>query len=298
MRGRKMGDNLIEWEGQAIHIPKPFNEANELINYIVSFIGWSLQEGKNFSNRNELIREIKKDLDLREKELNHILDVLQITVPIKPESIGGVIDSDAIISMDYEHLLSRRSIRKFNENEVTHQEIMYLLNAARHAPSARNIQPIEYILVKNKEKKKKLAKISRQNQPETSSVSIIVVGDLNLANLVGKISPHDVTTSEKGVNMFIYMDAAAAIQNMILAAHKIKLGSLWISSFDEKSLKELIKLPEDHVPLGIICFGKYDDVPKKPPKRKINEILHLEDYKEKKHDLKHLNFSHLINLRY
>lgn len=91
----------------------------------------------------------------------------------------------------------RRSVRFFRKDEnVPDKDVELILDAGRWAPSARNLQPIEYVVVRDLDIRKKLAEISRQSQPKDAPVSIIVLGDVERARLVGKVSPHDVTTSK------------------------------------------------------------------------------------------------------
>lgn len=193
----------------------------------------------------------------------------------------------------------RRTCRFFKPNaEVSDKDIMLILEAARWAPSARNLQPIEFVIVRDKERRKKLSVLARQPHPSESSVSIIVIGDLKRAKSVGDISPHDVTTHFKGIKMFMYMDAAAAIQNMLLMAEALGYNALWIASFDEDGLEEYMKLRKRFIPLSIVCIGKKSKDIVVPPKRSLDTRIHYEKWKPKEQDESYINFSKDINVRY
>jgi len=190
----------------------------------------------------------------------------------------------------------RRSIRSFKKNEkIRDEDIKRILNNANKAPSARNIHPLEFVLVTDPKLKEELDEVCNQKQPSQASINIIVIGDLELAGKVGEISPHEITTSEKGKTFFIYLDAAAAIQNILLTATSLKIDSLWIGSFDEKKVSEMLNLPEKYVPLSVICLGKRYKEPSKIPQREIQDRIYLNKFSENKHDLSYLEASKRIN---
>ncbi|MBD3260731.1 MAG: nitroreductase family protein [Candidatus Altiarchaeales archaeon] len=191
----------------------------------------------------------------------------------------------------------RRSIREFRENaSVCGKDVNTLINAARWAPSARNLQPLEYVIVKDDETRGGIAEAARQPQPREVPVCLVVLGDLKRAGLVGQVSPHEVTTSDKGRRMFLYMDAAAAIENMLLTAEYLGFNSLWISSFDEERVCELVQAPKRFTPLAIICVGKKTDkTVSPPPKRPKEDIVHYGGWSAKKPDESYIGFSKKIN---
>lgn len=196
----------------------------------------------------------------------------------------------------FENIKKRRSCRFFNKKEdVSDDSIGRILDAGRWAPSARNLQPIEFIVVRDVVSREKIAKYCRQSHPFDAPVSVIVTGDLRLAIEVGNVSPHDVTTHFKGLKRFLYMDASAAIQNMLLMAQALDIASLWISSFDDEELDKHLKLPEDMITLAVICFGKPDKDIVVPPKRPLDERVHMEFFSKKEKDMKYIEFSKKIN---
>ena len=291
--------NKVEWEGKHITVPEPFTRVEHLLRYIVSLMGWQLQNGKNYNDYEELIRDIQSDIKIYDSELQQIFETLNLEIPVKMEDIEYCLISNSSKKIgDIDTIKSRRSIRLYSNEAIGDDDIFQVLDAARHAPSARNIQPIEYIVIRDQKTRDKLSQISRQNQPSMAPVSIVVIGDLKRAGFAGSLSIHDTTTRDKGVNFFVYMDAAAAIQNMLLASQHNGIGSLWISSFDIEGLQKMLQLPDDHIPLAIITLGKYDKTPITPPRRNLDEIVHFEEYTEKNHDPRHYNFSHLIHIRY
>lgn len=196
----------------------------------------------------------------------------------------------------FELIRKRRSVRFFQQNDViSDHSLSLILEAARHAPSARNLQPLEFIILKDEKQKEKIAKACRQDQPKLTPLSLLVVGNLEIAGKVGEISSHDTTTREKGEKMFIYMDAAAAIQNMLLAATSLGIDSLWISSFDETEITKAAKIPKSHIPLAVISFGHRARQPFAPPKLGVESRTHYDFFSKKEADLSYLETCRQIN---
>jgi nitroreductase len=198
-----------------------------------------------------------------------------------------------------ELIKKRRTCRFFRKgDELPDEDIKVILEAARWAPSARNLQPLEFIIVRDRGRRLKLAEFARQRQPEDAPVSIIVVGDLKRARAVGDISPHDTTTPIKGVKMFLYMDASAAIQNMLLMAESLGYCTLWIASFDDDGLDEYLRLPERFTTVSIVCIGHRDREITVPPKRTLESRTHREAWEPKDQDESHIGFSKKINVKF
>ncbi len=195
-----------------------------------------------------------------------------------------------------ELIRKRRSVRSFQQNDViSRHSLGLILEAAKHAPSARNLQPLEFIILKDEKQKERIADACRQNQPKTAPLSILVVGNLELAGKVGEISSHDITTKEKGEKMFIYMDAAAAIQNMLLTATALDIDSLWMSSFDDATITKAANIPKSHIPLAVISFGHRSKQPFSPAKLNIGERTHYDYFSKKEADLAYLETCRQIN---
>lgn len=202
--------------------------------------------------------------------------------------------------MNYEELItcikSRCSIRSFiPDYYISDEDINKLLDAAKHSPSARNIQPIEFIVVRDKKTLKALCEPCQQKQTAEVSVAIVIIGDILLARKVSKLSSHSATTAEKGDGVFLYMDTAAATQNILLAATALGIDSLWISSFHEKLVADLLTIPETYKPLVIIPLGKRKNEPFCPPKRSISERIHINAFESISHDYSYLEISKMIN---
>ncbi len=144
-----------------------------------------------------------------------------------------------------EAIFNRRSIRNYTDETVTEQEIKTLLKAAFSAPTAVNIQPWEFVVINEREvldniRDKML--FARYNAP----LAIVVCGNMKYA----------LKSQDKDIWV---CDCSAAIENMLLAATDLGLGSVWIGIYPVLSrmatMQKLIDLPEHVKPLGMVYVG-------------------------------------------
>ncbi len=190
----------------------------------------------------------------------------------------------------------RRSVRFFKDNdEISKEETKLILEAAKWAPSTHNLQPIEYIVLHDKSVKKAVTAACNQNQPMKAPLAIVILGNMHLAAKLSEVTTHATSTAYRGTHMLVHMDAAAAIQNMLLVATSLGIDSLWIGSFVDHKIHEVLELPEHLVPLAILCFGHRSRPPFNPHKRPIEERLYSDRYKLKHQDMSYLEECRLIN---
>ena len=147
----------------------------------------------------------------------------------------------------YELILSRRSIRQFSQNPISKNILEKLINAARLAPSAANLQPLEFIAVDDENVRKNIfpclrwaAYIAPRGNPEPGHepASYVVV----LVNTRIK---------KKGYEY----DVGAAIENMILAAWEMGIGSCWLLSIDRDKIRRVLEVPGDYVIDSVLALG-------------------------------------------
>jgi nitroreductase len=163
----------------------------------------------------------------------------------------------------FDAIFGRRSIRAYLEDkQVEHEKIMKLLQAAMAAPSACNIQPWEFIVVTEKEQVSLIKQAVADHGNYDAPVVIVVCGYTEFIPWEG----------DQGV-----IDCCAAIENMLIAATAMGLGSVWIGGFDPSSIRKLLDIPESVFPVGIVYFG-YAAERKKPRTRYIEEAVYWQKY--------------------
>ena len=166
----------------------------------------------------------------------------------------------------------RRSVRKFSAEAVPAEALEKVLQAAAWAPSAHNQQPWELVVTRDEEKKKALAMGHRFARflPE-ADVVIAVCAQLKMKKTGKGATP--------AVEYFEVQDTAAAIQNMLLAAQALGLGTCWIGDFYDEEVQEILGIPPEYGVMALIALGYPADPPGDGPKRRpLSEYVHYEKF--------------------
>lgn len=170
----------------------------------------------------------------------------------------------------FEAIKRRRSIRAFTCEDVSKEEIEQLLDAARYAPSAGNIQPWEFTVIRNFRIKQKLSVAALDQKFIEEAPVVIVVCANEMRSGKGY--------SNRGVTLYCLQDTAAAIQNMLLTACALGLGACWVGAFHEEDVRKILSIPQGVRPIAIIPVGHPADNPEIRFKRALSEIVHYETY--------------------
>ncbi|MEM2321100.1 MAG: nitroreductase family protein [Candidatus Bathyarchaeia archaeon] len=170
----------------------------------------------------------------------------------------------------FETIKLRRSIRAFTKEDVSDEQIEKTLEAARWAPSAGNLQPWEFIVIRKPEVKREIARAAL-NQTFIEEAPVVIVVCANEARS-GSVY------GSRGVNLFCIQDTAAAIENMLLAACALGLGACWVGAFHEEEVRRILKVPRNVRPIAIIPIGKPAEKPSPPRRRPLREIVHYETF--------------------
>ena len=167
-----------------------------------------------------------------------------------------------------ECIKTRSSIRKFSGEKIPEKTIRAIIEAATHAPSSGNVQDWEFIVVQNPETRKKLAEAAyNQNFINEAPVVIVVCTDIERIKS---------SYGERGISLYSIQNTAAAIQNLLLASNEYGLGTCWVGAFNERLVKDILILPTKIRPVAIIPVGYPAEMPRKTPRRKLEEVLHWE----------------------
>ncbi|HYB68692.1 MAG TPA: nitroreductase family protein [Candidatus Acidoferrales bacterium] len=170
----------------------------------------------------------------------------------------------------FEAIKGRRSIRAFEERDVSGEEVAKLVEAAIWAPSAGNIQPWEFVIIRKPDGKKRLAEAAwEQSFIEEAAVVIVVCANENRSSE---------RYGDRGKSLYCIQDTAAAIQNIHLAAYSLGLGTCWVGAFKEQEVSEILNVPQGIRPVAIVPVG-YAAEPASPrSKRPMDQIVHDETF--------------------
>jgi len=161
-----------------------------------------------------------------------------------------------------EGIITRRSIRKYTDKKISDDQINTLLKSGMYAPSANNKQPWHFIVINDRKILSKIADIHPYAKMLIEAqLAILVCGDELLENGSG----------------YWIVDCSAATQNILLAAHGIGLGAVWLGLYPreerKQAIRELFNLPNNIQPLSLISLG-YPNESKELPDRFKPERIH------------------------
>jgi len=177
----------------------------------------------------------------------------------------------------FEAIRNRRSVRAFKPDPVSDELLTKILDAARWAPSAGNCQPSDFIIVKDPEVKRELCVAALyQEFIEEAPVNLVVCA--NEERSAG-------TYGNRGRKMYCLLDAAAAIQNLLLAVHALGLGACWVSAFRNEEVTKVLNLPERVRPIAIIPVGYPAEKPLPTNRIPLEELVHRERYEPERESL-------------
>jgi len=170
----------------------------------------------------------------------------------------------------FEAIKKRRSIRAFTGEDVSKEEVEKLLEAATHAPSAGNIQPWEFIVIRDLRTKRKLsiAALDQSFIEEAPVVIVVCANEMRSGRGYGS----------RGATLYCLQDTAAAIQNMLLAAYALGLGTCWVGAFHEEDARKTLNIPMGVRPIAMIPVGHPAEKPEPRSRRALSEIVHYETY--------------------
>jgi len=170
----------------------------------------------------------------------------------------------------FEAIKGRRSVRAFTNQPVSNEEVMKLIDAASRAPSAGNIQPWEFVVIRDARIKRELSTAALDQTFIEEAPVVIVVCANQMRSSRGYGS--------RGVNLYCLQDTAAATQNMLLAAYAMGLATCWVGAFQEEEARKVLNIPSGVRPVAIIPVGHPAEKPMARSKRPLSEIAHHETF--------------------
>jgi len=165
-----------------------------------------------------------------------------------------------------ELLTTRRSIRKYTGKEISGDIVNKLLEAAMYAPSAGNQQPWHFLVIRDKAVFQKITEFHPYSKMLLeASLAILVCADVS-------------NETHKG---YWPLDCSAATENILIAAHGLGLGAVWLGIYPrqdrQEGMRNLFQLPDSIFPFSLISVG-YPAEQKTKPERFSPERIHLEKW--------------------
>jgi len=156
-------------------------------------------------------------------------------------------------------ILSRRSIRRYDQKEISRNALGKILEAGRVAPSAANRQPWHFIVFTDYELKKKLSKGLFNRHIKNSAVTVVGCAYTGLWHI--------------GTRKWSIIGTSIALQNMVIAAWALGVGSCWIGDFNEETVKQLLNIPDKWKIAALVSFGYPAEKPHAKRRKSIEKIV-------------------------
>jgi len=159
-------------------------------------------------------------------------------------------------------ILSRRSIRRYETKDIPEEVLQQILEAGRQAPSAANRQPIRFVVVTDHDMLKNLCDSVITRFVKAAPVAIAGCADVK-SFLTGK---------------WAVVDTTIAMQNMVIAAWALGIGSCWIGACNEEKVRKLLKIPDKWKFVGLLTLGYPAEQPKPRKKKKFEELFNFNSF--------------------
>ncbi|MGL5318833.1 MAG: nitroreductase family protein [Bacteroidales bacterium] len=183
------------------------------------------------------------------------LVILAIKIMMTKETDKSTATPADTEAVNLEMIMTRSSVRSYTDQKVAPEKVEKMLRAAMAAPTAGNKQPWHFIVVDDKELLEKLSEVHPYAKMIAKApIAVVVCGEP--------------AKSFPGIESEYWIqDASAATENLLLAAHAMGLGAVWIGTYpvaDRLSqVTQILNIPENIIPLSVIPVG-YPDKPATP----------------------------------
>ena len=154
----------------------------------------------------------------------------------------------------------RYSCRAYQDKPIEQEKLAQLFEAARLAPSAKNLQDWRFVVVADKQIKRQVAETTNRPQIFEKAGAIIAACS----------NSDDVMRCGQAVGP---IDVSIALEHICLQATELGLGTCWIGSFQTEKVRQILDIPDDIAIIELMTVGYPADSPKQPQRESIEKIL-------------------------
>ena len=159
-------------------------------------------------------------------------------------------------------LRSRRSVRKYKPTPVSREQLETIVDCGRLAPTSKNDQKWEFVVATDRDRLRRLAELTDHGKfIADAQACIVVCGHRQHRSL--------------------YLDGAAATENMLIAIHALGLAACWVQAFEkpyEGAIRQLFGIPDSMALVALVPLGEPDEQARMPRKRLLKDVLHWERF--------------------
>ena len=169
--------------------------------------------------------------------------------------------------MNFSELIRKRySVRAYKPDPVEDDKLQQVLDAARLAPSAANRQPFQLIVIHTTGREAELRRVYHRSWFSQAPLVICICG-----------LPGRAWVRRDGKN-YRYVDAAIAMDHLILAATNLGLGTCWVAAFDVEAAREVLGLPDEVEPVAFTPLGYPADQLRPKERKDLSELVRYESW--------------------
>ncbi len=173
--------------------------------------------------------------------------------------------------MDFEEILRKRHMtRVFKKDEVNEETIYKIIRNAARAPSAGHLQPWDFIVVRSKPTKEKLAKAAL-DQSFIVQAPVVVITCANTQRSAA-------IYGDRGATFYSIVDAAFASLTLLLTVTNLGLAACFVGAYNDQEVSKILKLPSHVRPVGIIPIGYGAEPAKKLERLPTEKLIHYEKW--------------------
>ncbi len=165
----------------------------------------------------------------------------------------------------FEAIEKRYSARRFEDRQVEPEKLGRLLEAARLAPSAKNLQEWRFVVVQDEETRARLAEAAFQRFVGNAPTILVCCAD------------SDGYVMRCGLPSYP-IDVAIAIDHITLAAVALDLGTCWIGKFDPDKIRDILGIPERVHIVELLLVGYATDSPRPKNRLAVEEFVRYEHW--------------------
>ncbi|MEM5852813.1 MAG: nitroreductase family protein [Candidatus Aenigmatarchaeota archaeon] len=179
----------------------------------------------------------------------------------------------------FDAIVGRKEVVKFKKDLVDDKLIGVMLYMATHAHSAGDMQEWNFIVVKDEEKKRKLYEAALEHRLlKEAPVVIVVCADIGKASL---------RYQKRGEVFYAIQDTAAATMLILVTANALGLGAVWIGSFDEEKVRDVLYIPDNIRPVAMVAVGFVEEFVERKERISFDNLTWCDVY-GKKYDISYI----------
>ncbi len=169
----------------------------------------------------------------------------------------------------YELIKKRRSIRKYEPKEIEQDKLERVLDAARLAPSGKNVQGWKFIVVRDPQRKEQLVDACKGQKFMAEADAAVAVA----------VNEEEVYQGHGNYMTSFAVDGAIALDHLILAATHEGLGTCWIGAFDENKVREILQVPQPYRIVALTPLGYPAQEGRDRGRKSLDEVVVFETWK-------------------